>query len=117
MRLAKSPQRLLAFEAEFARARSLYQQGELGRSFFHAERAHILGQPWMGRHTAAHWLMLKIGVRRRDAREIWGQIIRIAGGGVLSLVGKLPHGNTGGANVAADKPMPLPEDLKHLCEP
>jgi hypothetical protein len=117
MSLVKSNERLSAFALEFARANDLYAEGDLDRSFLHAERAHILGQPWTTRHTAAHWLMFKIGVSRRDGREIWGQIVRMTGGGFLSLVGKLPDGNTGGANVPAEEPMRYPADLEALCAP
>lgn len=117
MSLAKSPERLSAFAVEFALANDLYAVGNFERSYHHAGRAHILGQPWATRHTAAHWLLFKIGVSRGDGREIWGQIVRIAGGGFLSLVGKLPEGNTGGANVPAEEPMAYPADLKALCVP
>ncbi len=61
-------------------------------------------------------MMLKVGLRRRDAREVFGQIIRLAGGGILSILGRLPEGNTGGANVPAEKPMPIPADLRALCD-
>ena len=79
------------------------------------ERAHILGQPWAGPHSWAHWQMLKIGWRRKDGREVRGQLIRLAAGGLLSWMGRLPSGNTGGANVPAEQPMPLPDDLADLC--
>lgn len=59
--------------------------------------------------------MLKIGLRLRDRREIRGQILRLAAGGALSLVGWLPQGNTGVANVPPKKPAPLPADLVELC--
>jgi hypothetical protein len=114
--LAKSAKRLQAFDTEFGLACELFTRGDLDAAFHHLERAHVLGQPWAIHHTRAHWLMLKIGLKRRDVREIFGQIIRIAGGGLLSWVGRLPEGNTGGANVPAEKPMPLPPDLKALCD-
>jgi hypothetical protein len=117
MSFVRSPERLSAFSIEFALANDLYASGDFDRSYYHAGRAHVLGQPWATRHTAAHWLMFKIGVSRIDGREVWGQIVRMAGGGFLSLAGKLPAGNTGGANVPAEEPMAYPADLKALCEP
>lgn len=113
----KSNARRAAFQDELWAARQFLSAGDFARAFAHAERAHILGQPWAIRHTAAHWLMLQIGRRRGDRREVWGQIIRIAAGGFLSLIGRLPNGNTGGANVEAERAMPLPPDLAALCGP
>jgi hypothetical protein len=95
-----------AFEREAAAARAAYSDCDLDRAFALLERAHILGQPWAGAHNWTHWMMLKIGWRRADMREVRGQLIRLAAGGFLSLVGKLPTGNTGGANVSATNPLP-----------
>lgn len=60
-------------------------------------------------------MMLRIGWRRRDWREVRGQVIRLAAGGLLSWLNRLPAGNTGGANVPATRTMPLPADLADLC--
>lgn len=117
MTLIKSPKRRAHFTSEYAMARRCYDGHDLDGAFHHLERAHVLGQPWAVPHTKAHWLMLKIGVRRRDMKEVFGQIIRLTGGGLLSILGRLPEGNTGGANVSAEQPMPLSPDLKALCEP
>ena len=116
MALTKSLLRLKACRAEYQIARELYARGEIDSAFRHLERAHVLGQPWAIDHTRAHWMMLKIGFKRRDIREVFGQSIRLAGGGALSWLGRLPEGNTGGANVPAEKPMPIPEDLRWLCD-
>jgi len=111
----KSPARLEAYQAEAAMALAAFRKGEDVEAFRLLERAHILGQPWSGPHSWTHWMMLRVGLRRRDAREIGGQLIRLAAGGALSVFGRLPTGNTGGANVSAEQPMPLPEDLAALC--
>lgn len=115
MGLAKSPERLRVCRLELDRTRELLAAGELDAAVHHAERAHVLGQPWAGPHTAAHWLMLRIGLARRDGREIFGQVIRLAAGGVLTLMGRVPDGNTGGANVSPEKPMAVAPDLAKLC--
>jgi hypothetical protein len=112
---AKSPERLRACRLELSRTRELLAAGDLHGAFHHAERAHVLGQPWAGPHTAAHWLMLRVGLARRDRREIVGQIIRLAAAGILTLLGRAPRGNTGGANVSPEKPMPIAADLANLC--
>ncbi len=112
---AKSPERRRACRLELDRTRALLAAGDLDGAFHHAQRAHVLGQPWPGPHTAAHWLMLRIGLARRDSREIFGQIIRLAGGGLLTAIGRVPEGNTGGANVSPEKPVPVAPDLANLC--
>jgi hypothetical protein len=117
MPASKSSARLSAYHEAIQAARVAYAAGDLDDSFRLLERAHILGQPWFVPHTMSHWLMLKIGLRRKDAREVRGQLIRLAAGGLLSLVGWLPKGNTGGADVSPTKPMPLPADLAALCRP
>ena len=78
------------------------------------ERAHIIGQPWFVQHTHVHWLMLKFGIRIKNTREVLGQLPRLLVGGVKSFVGKIPVGNTGGANVPPLRRMEIPEDLKKL---
>lgn len=80
------------------------------------ERAHILGQPWAVEHTEVHWIMLKFGFRIKNWREILGQIPRLLVGGVKSFVGKIPVGNTGGANVPPLRPMEIPDDLKEMMK-
>ncbi len=113
--MGRSDHRREAFRHEAAAARQAFALGELGAAFRHLERAHILGQPWAGPHSWTHWMMLRIGWRRRDGREIRGQLLRLAAGGLLSWADRLPIGNTGGADVPATKSMPVPDDLADLC--
>ena len=104
-----------AYAAEMdqgARARAL---GELESAFAHFERAHILGQRFTGLHVRAHLAMLTIGWHRRDARELIGQVARIAAAALFTHIW-VPEGNTGGANVSAFKRMPLPQDLRALVD-
>jgi hypothetical protein len=81
------------------------------------ERAHIIGQSWPKEHNHIHWLMLKFGFRIKSRKEILGQIPRLILGGVKSFVGKIPVGNTGGANVPGLLPMEIPTDLKEVLRP
>lgn len=78
------------------------------------ERAHIIGQPYPLAHTYIHWQMLKYGIKLKDTKEIMGQIPRLLVGGIKSFVGKIPVGNTGGANVSPLKPMPIPSELSKI---
>jgi len=91
-----------------------YQSGDLNTAWYHLERAHIIGQSYPKEHTYVHWKMLQFGFRIKSTKEIIGQIPRLLVGGVKSFVGKIPVGNTGGANVPALKPMEIAEDLKRV---
>ena len=106
-----------AFEFEMAAARTAYGQQAFARAFAHLERAHILGQRSLTRHWRAHWWMLKVGVRLQDRREVAGQLVRLLAVIPGFIFGWIPLGNTGGANVSAVRPMPLPDDLKATLGP
>ena len=109
------PVRLKAFYLrELELYREAFEQGNLVHAWFHLERAHVIGQAYPWEHTYAHWLMLKFGFEIKDAREVIGQLPRLVVGGIKSFVGKIPAGNTGGANVPPLKPMPIPEDIALL---
>ena len=112
--MKRTSERRAAYEREAALARAAFAGGDLDTAFAQLERAHVLGQPWAGPHSWTHWMMLRIGLRRRDGREVAGQALRLAMGGLLSLLGRLPAGTTGGANVPAPRPMPPPSDLAPL---
>ena len=102
----------------YLREIELYKSA-LGKEMFliawkHLENAHILGQSYPIEHTKVHWLMLKFGFRIKNTREIMGQLPRLLVGGIKSFVGKIPVGNTGGANVPALKSMEIPTHLKKI---
>lgn len=99
------------FDNELMDAEIAYKLKYYEQSWRHLERAHILGQPYPFAHTLVHWKMLKFGFKTKNIQEIIGQIPRLIFGGVKSFVGKVPTGNTGGANVPPLKPMEIPEDL------
>ena len=104
-----------AFGAEMRAASAARAAGALDDAFAHYERAHIVAQrhPW--RHARAHVGMLAVGFARRDAREILGQLLRIPAALTKSRLW-VPRGNTGGANVSAFAPMPIPADLAPLVD-
>lgn len=99
------------FRAELRAARAATARRDWPAAFARLERAHILGQRWALPHTHTHLLMLAHGLRLGDRREIGGQLVRIVGGFFISLAGRVPTGNPGGANVPAEQPMPVPADL------
>ncbi len=100
-----------ACDTELATARRLRVGGDLVGEWHHLERAHILSQPLAGRHVRVHVAMLSTAVRRRDRRELAGQLVRVLVAGPGSITRRYPLGNTGGANVPATRPMPIPDDL------
>lgn len=104
-----------AFDLECSLAKSARTDGDLDRAFAHLERAHILSQRHTWPHVRSHLGMLAIGWQRRDVREIFGQLTRIVAAAVFSRLW-VPMGNTGGANVSAIRPMPVPEDLRSVLE-
>lgn len=106
-----TPKLRTAFDTEIAASRVAYNATDLDATFHHLERAHILGQRYYAPHLQTHIAMLWIGWRRRDVREILGQIIRMLAVTPAAIFKWVPIGNTGGANVSALKQMPIPDDL------
>jgi Protein of unknown function (DUF3703) len=107
---------LAAVQAEIERSRQADELGDVAGAFRHLERAHVLGQTVTTTHLRVHWLMLRWGLKQRDWREIAGQVLRLVGAAALTPIGWLPHGNTGGANVGALRPMPIPADLQRQID-
>ncbi len=104
-----------AFYGEVQAARSSFAGRDLDTAFLHLERAHILAQRYTARHALVHYWMLRVGWARSDGREVIGQLTRIVAALVFSRIW-VPAGNTGGANVSAFAPMPIPDDLRRLLE-
>lgn len=90
--------------------------GDLQHAFRSLERAHVLGQTRFGPHLRVHLAMLRAAWAMRDGREMRGQILRIALVPLGHLFGRLPLGNTGGTNVSAFAPMPIPPELERLMK-
>lgn len=104
-----------AFDREWSLAASARASGNLEHAFAHLKRAHILGQRNTWLHVRSHLGMLAIGWQRRDGREVVGQLTRIVAAVLFSRIW-VPVGNTGGTNVSATRPMPVPEDLRRLLD-
>jgi hypothetical protein len=68
---------LRAWSDERAAARSARSGGDLPCEWRHLERAHILSQPMAVPHLRTHVAMLGYGIRRRDRREVVGQVLRL----------------------------------------
>ena len=107
---------IAAYNSEMTEAFGLYKADELERAFGHLERAHILGQRYFFAHLRSHWWMLKIGIRKKDYSEIFGQLTRVVAVIPGYVFGWVPKGNTGGANVSPVKPMAIPDEFRQLLE-
>jgi hypothetical protein len=103
-----------AWTGELDAARAARTTGNSGAEWTHLERAHILSQPMAGAHVRTHLAMFAAAWRRHDRHEVVGQLFRMVVAAPGSATGKYPIGNTGGANVSAFEPMPIPEDLLGL---
>jgi hypothetical protein len=98
-------------QTELLAADMCEKKGRPGEAFRHLERAHVLGQSSTIEHVRVHLRMLHWSLRRRDAREACGQVIRIVGAASKTALGLVPVGNTGGSDVSPFLAMPIPPDL------
>ena len=99
------------WHVELGAARAARGSGDRSVLWRRLGRAHIVSQPLAGLHVRTHALILVQGVRERRAREVIGQVLRMAAAGPASLAGRYPLGNTAGADVRATVPMAIPDDL------
>lgn len=104
------------YKVEMAASREAEHAGDIADAIAHLERAHILGQRYLLPHLATHWRMLALARTAQNGPEARGQILRLAAAIPGYVFGWVPVGNTGGANVSAVKPMPVPPDLAPYFE-
>ena len=94
---------------ELDSARTKQLQGDVVAAFAHLENAHVLGQSSTKWHTITHFRMLLWALSQRNTREILGQVVRLVGAVIITPLGLIPLGNTGGSDISPFKPMPLSE--------
>ena len=105
-----------AWSREIGAARSARRDDDATSEWRSLERAHIVSQPLGRLHVRTHAAMLSAATRRREWHEVLGQLFRLAVAAPGSVTGRYPVGNTGGANVSAFAPMPIPDDLKRMLD-
>ena len=105
-----------AWTREMEAARSARRDDDTTSEWRSLERAHIVSQPLGHLHVRTHAAMLSAATRRREWHEVLGQLFRLAVAGPGSITGRYPVGNTGGANVSAFAPMPVPDDLQKVLD-
>lgn len=106
----------VAFDDSLEKARRALLERDFDAAWPALERAHVLGQADAYLHVQSHWWMLRCGVAQADAREIFGQLVRVALAAPASWLGRYPRGNTGRARVGLFQPMPIPADVDALLE-
>ncbi|WP_396426448.1 DUF3703 domain-containing protein [Leptolyngbya sp. FACHB-261] len=57
---------------EIRNSQAAIEAGDFETAWVTMQRAHILGQAYFLPYAIAHWQMLKLALRQRDAREISG---------------------------------------------
>ena len=102
------------YDLALRQAAEARRRGDLKEAWRLLERAHVIGQEWIAPHLRSHWEMLRLGWFMGDGREVVGQLLRLALVIPGTWLGRLPLGNTGGANVNPFRPLPLPDDLRQL---
>lgn len=102
------------FKQELDAYASSLLKGKLQEAWHHLERAHVMGQAFPFQHSYVHWKMLLFGIKIKSTKEVLGQIPRLLVGGVKSFVGKIPVGNTGGANIPPLQSLPIDKDIMEL---
>lgn len=104
------------FQSELEKYREEYLGGNLRGAWNYLERAHVIGQKYPYEHTLVHWKMLLFGIKIKSVREVVGQFPRLIFGGIKSFVGKIPHGNPGGANVPPLKSFPIKREIQVIFD-
>ena len=105
-----------AFDKEMSLGKQFFSQKQFDTAFHHFERAHVLGQYYVLPHVKTHLWMFIIGLRTGNLSEIAGQLLRLPLGVFGSATGKIPKGNTGGANVKLTATMEIPDDLQKYLD-
>lgn len=101
---------------EFENGRLAFKNKEYRQAFYYFERSHVLGQLNPFYHTLSHIWMLRVGFKERNIKEVLGQVFRIPSGLLGSVIGVVPTGNTGGANVSPFKKMPIDSELQEVID-
>ena len=78
--------------------------------------AHIAGQTEMGLHWQTHAAMLRQAWQERDAREMTGQVMRMALIPLGHAFKRLPLGNSGRSRISAFEPMTINQLHSKLIE-
>jgi hypothetical protein len=104
------------YEKELRAYHASLQENNLQQAWQHLERAHVICQAYPFQHSYVHWKMLQFGIKIKSPKEVIGQVPRLLLGGVKSFVGKIPVGNTGGADIPPLKALPIDPEIMEIFE-
>ncbi|ODV16583.1 MAG: hypothetical protein BGP24_10100 [Lysobacterales bacterium 69-70] len=104
-----------AFHAALTQGYAALDARDAAAAYAAFERAHVLGQPRTRTHVRSHVAFLRWAIRRRDTREIAGQLFRIVAAALFTWLW-MPRGNTGGARVSAFARMPISAEITNITE-
>jgi hypothetical protein len=104
------------FDKELRAYYAALQENKLQQAWRHLEKAHVIGQAYPFQHSYVHWKMLQFGIKIKSLKEVTGQIPRLLIGGVKSFVGKIPVGNTGGANIPPLKSLTIDREIVEIFQ-
>ena len=88
--------------------------GDFEGAWISLVRAHIISQPALLPHLRVHARMLSLAAEQRDAKEIFGQLVRLALAPLGQVLGRTPWGNPGRSTVRKFARVPLPDDVSRL---
>jgi hypothetical protein len=86
------------------------------QAFAALEDAHVIGQHSTYYHCLIHCKMLQHGLRNKDWRAVFGQVIRIIGAATKTAIGLVPKGNTGGTNISPFKRLPVSAENQAILD-
>jgi len=103
-----------AYRKELADYRVARAAGDCATAWHALERGHIISQTMLLLHIHSHLMMLQYAIARREWSEAAGQVIRLVLAPLGTLIGRIPIGNTGRANISPFAAMPVPKDIAAL---
>lgn len=92
------------------------QENDHAEKWLFLAAAHVAGQTILPLHVATHWAMLSLAWQEKRWGEAWGQWVRLILVPIGHVLGRLPSGNPGTANVNAFKAFPVPNGLRIRIE-
>ena len=98
------------------RAEEAFARGDDATAVHHYGRGHIVGSYFCFSHLLSHAGMLRVGLRKRDWREVRVQALRVTG--TLGTRLFVPFFGITGNPGSADRPIgsryPIPSDLAEI---
>ncbi len=92
------------------------QRGDVGKSWNHLQRIHIVSQYNIYDHVWSHFIMLRYAIKIRSVKEVFGQVIRLVLAPMGHLTGRIPFGNRGTSDINPFVKEHMPDDIIELLK-